>query len=292
MCANAPQPAPFGTPPAGWYQPEEQQSVHATGAIERVEFYSRRGVRLVGAWHRAATRAGVVLCHGMEACKEGTKSVRLAEDLAGRGINALRFDFSYVGESEGAFLDLTVSGEVEDLAGAWAYARGRLAGPLGLIGSSLGGTVALLFAAGQPEVAALATIAAVAHPGRQARALSAAERARWRREGVYDLHGVRVGAAFLDDVERLDVPAALVGVRCPVLLGHGTDDAVVPCADADRIAAAVAGPCEVRRYAGADHRFSDAGHLDAMLADAAGWMADRLADATAAASGRAEAERT
>ena len=244
--------------------------------IERVEFPSRRGVRLVGCWHRGDGRAAVILCHGMEACKEGTKSVRLAEALAARGIDALRFDFSYVGESEGEYLDLTVSGEVEDLAGAWAYARGRVRGPIGLIGSSLGGTVALLFAAQEPAVAALATIAAVAYPGRRARTLPDAERQRWRREGSYDLFGSRVGAAFLDDVERLDVPAALPGVRCPVLLTHGTADEVVPCSDVDEIAAGVGGAVSVRLYPGADHRFSDLALLDQLLADLVEWTAAAL----------------
>ncbi len=181
-------------------------------------FRSRRGARLVGLWHGGTSDAAIVLCHGMEATKEGIKSVRLATALADHGIHALRFDFSYVGESEGEFLDLTVSGEVEDLAGAWAFARARVPGPLGIIGSSLGGTVALLFAAAEPSVAALTTIAAVADPGRRARALAAEERARWRAEGAYTLHGVRLGAAFLDDVEGLAVLDRLSTVRCPVLL--------------------------------------------------------------------------
>jgi uncharacterized protein len=253
-----------------------QQSVSGEQAIERVEFRSRRGARLIGLWHRAPSPAGVILCHGMEASKEGVKSERLAAALAAHGVNALRFDFSYVGESEGDFLDLTVSGEVEDAAGAWAFARARLDGPLGIIGSSLGGTVGLLLAAEEPTVAALATIAAVAEPGRRARALPAAERARWRREGSYELHGVRVGTAFLDDVEHIDVLERMRGVRCPLLLTHGTADTVVPCADADAIAARVAGPCTVRRYDGADHRFSDPAQLEVLLADLTTWTTSAL----------------
>jgi alpha/beta superfamily hydrolase len=257
----------------------EQRTVSAAGSIERVTFRSRRGARLVGLWHGGSSDAAVVLCHGMEATKEGIKSVRLATALAEQGIHALRFDFSYVGESEGEFLDLTVSGEVEDLAGAWAFARARVQGPLGIIGSSLGGTVALLFAAAEPSMAALATIAAVADPGRRARVLSVEERARWRADGAYALHGVQLGAAFLDDVERLAVLDRLSTVRCPALLTHGTADRVVPCADADAIAARVAGPCTVRRYDGADHRFSDPAQLDALLADLTTWMVGALGGA-------------
>lgn len=261
----------------------EQQSV--SGAhIERVEFPSRRGARLVGLWHRAPSPAAVILCHGMEASKEGTKSVRLADAIAAAGVNALRFDFSYVGESEGAFADLTVTGEVEDLAGAWAFLRARAAGPTALIGSSLGGTVALLFAAEQAGVAAVATIAAVAYPGRRARALPAAERARWRREGHYDFNGMQLGTAFLDDIEGLDVLDRVGAVRCPVLLTHGTADEVVPVDDAAALAARIAGPCAIRRYEGADHRFSDPALLDAMLADVTVWVLETLEGGDAAAT--------
>ena len=257
----------------------ERRGGNATGRWERVEFASRRGVALVGCWHLAGGRRAVILCHGMESSKEGDKSVALAQALAAGGCDVLRFDFSYVGESAGRFEDLTVTGEVEDLAGAWRLARERVAGPIGIIGSSLGGTVALLFAAAEAEVAAVATIAAVATPGASARALPQAERERWRREGFADLHGIRVGAAFLDNVEKLDVPAALRQVRCPIFLAHGTDDAIVPWQAADTIAGAVAGKAQVRLYPGVDHRFSDPARRAEMLSEVVDFMMARLAEA-------------
>jgi len=224
----------------------------------------------------------VIICHGMEASKEGTKSVQLATAIAAAGVNALRFDFSYVGESEGAFADLTVSGEVDDLAGAWDFARWRALGKTALIGSSLGGTVALLFAAEQVDVAAAATIAAVVHPGRRARALPPAERERWRREGSYDFNGMRLGTAFLDDIDGLDVLARVRTVRCPVLLAHGTADEVVPIDDAAAFAACLGGQSAIRRYEGADHRFSDPALLHTMLADVTRWTLTELARTDAA----------
>ena len=138
--------------------------------ITPVDLRSRGGGRLAGLLHlpeevaALAGRPAVVLCHGMESTKEGVKHQALAARLAARGYGCLRFDFSYVGESEGSFEDLTISGEVDDLTGACDHLWAEGVGEIGVIGSSLGGTVAVLFAAAEPRVRALVTIAAVARP--------------------------------------------------------------------------------------------------------------------------------
>jgi alpha/beta superfamily hydrolase len=260
--------------------------VAATQPEERVVFASRRGNRLVGVVHdpTSATRArsGVILCHGMESTKEGTKHRRLAERFSKAGLTVLRFDFSFVGESEGDFADLTFRGEVEDLGGAWDFLRSRLTGPIGLLGSSMGGAVALLFAADEANVGALATIAAVAHPERILVELRPAEIERWRKEGMLSLGGVRLRSTFLDDVQTLDVVAACRKVRCPTFVAHGDADRVVPCSDAEEIAAALGAEHALRIYPGADHRFSRPGDLEAMLGDCATWLERHLTRAAAA----------
>src|SRR5262245_26628854 len=121
----------------------------AGATIEPVTMASRRGVRLAGLLHLPdgvddpAGRPAVVLCHGMESTKEGTKHQALAARLTALGHVCLRFDFSYVGESAGRFEDLTISGEVEDLHGVVDFLTRRGTTALALIGSSLGGTVAV-----------------------------------------------------------------------------------------------------------------------------------------------------
>jgi dipeptidyl aminopeptidase/acylaminoacyl peptidase len=255
--------------------------VSATTSEERVGFPSRRGNRLVGIVHAAtgatAAHGGVILCHGMESTKEGTKHKLLGERLSRRGFDVLRFDFSYVGESEGEFEDLSVRGEVEDLAGAWAFLRARVSGPIGILGSSMGGTVALLFAASEPTVAALATIAAVADLRRMLAELRPAEIDRWRTDGVFALAGIRLKKTFLEDVETLDVLAACRSVRCPAFVAHGDADLVVPLSDGEAIAAALGGEHRLKIYPGADHRFSKPSDLEEMLADTSEWLATHVA---------------
>ena len=243
-------------------------------------FRSRRGNRLVGVVHAPAipakTRPGVILCHGMESTKDGAKHRRLGEQLSKAGLTVLRFDFSYVGESEGDFADLTFRGEVDDLGGAWDFFRGRVPGPVGVLGSSMGGAVALLFAAEEPEVRALATIAAVAHPERILVELRPAEIERWRKEGMLSLGGVELRSTFLDDVRTLDVVAACRRIRCPTFIAHGSADRVVPCSDAEEIAAALGAEHALKIYPDADHRFSRPTDLEAMLADCSAWLERHL----------------
>jgi len=212
----------------------------------------------------------------MESTKEGTKLKLLAGRLSRAGFSVLRFDFSYVGESEGEFADLTFRGEVDDLAGAWEFFRARAGGPIGILGSSMGGAVSLLFASEEPRVGALATIAAVARPARVIAELRPAELERWRTEGVLSLGGVRLKRSFLDDVETLDVIGACRRIACPTFLAHGDADHVVPCSDAEEIAAALGGEHRLKIYPGADHRFSRPSDLEALLEDCAAWLESHL----------------
>jgi putative redox protein len=249
-------------------------------SIERVTLRSARGVRLAGLLHASRpTLDGtptVVLCHGMESTKEGTKHQALAARLAALGYACLRFDFSYVGESGGRFEDLTISGEVDDLVGACAFLRARGARELALVGSSLGGTVALLYAARDPDVRALVTIAAVSQTLGLVERMDPGELEAWRRDGYREEATGRLRRDFLDDLERHDVLGAARAITAATLVTHGADDRVVPVEDAYALAAALGEPKRLVVTPGCDHRYSDPAHLAALLEDTVAWIATHL----------------
>jgi putative redox protein len=256
--------------------------------IEAVTMRSRRGARLAGLLHRPAQAVElgsspvIVLCHGMESTKEGTKHQALAARLTALGYACLRFDFSFVGESEGSFEDLTISGEVEDLGGAvdWLTAHG--ATTFGLVGSSLGGTVAVLFAGGDSRVRALVTIAAVALPLGIVQRMDPAAVATWRRTGTRGEGEGALRRTFLDDLERVDVLAAARRVGAATLVTHGDADDVVPVDDAYALYAALPEPKALAITPGCDHRHSDPAHLEALLDRTVDWLVSRLPPGTPA----------
>lgn len=255
-------------------------NVFGMSNVLSVSFKNSRGDTLVGALHepaRAQNARAVILCHGMESTKNSEKLIYLANQLAQRGICALRFDFSYVGESSGKFEDITYSGEVEDLCAAYEFMEVRGHGPIGLFGSSMGGTVCVMFAAQEPRVAALVVLAAPLHPEKfPQRVLPPAGLERWRRRGYTRFNGQRLNVTLLEDLERIDVPASAHSIRCPMLILHGDADEVVPVAEAYELAECLTSPMRLTILKHADHRLSDPAVMRQAIAEALDWLTDHV----------------
>jgi pimeloyl-ACP methyl ester carboxylesterase len=247
---------------------------------ERVSFSNSRGDTLSGIIHHPAQgtpRGAVILCHGMESNKESEKLVSLGRAMAQRNIMVLRFDFRYVGESSGKFEDITYSGEVDDLKAAHILVQSRNPGKIAILGSSMGGTVALLFAAQQPSLAALVTVAAPIHPERfPSRVLTPAQSDEWRARGFTHYNGQRLNLSLLEDLESLDVPEAVKKITCPVLILHGDADEIVPVEEAYEIDACLANSKRLSILPGTDHRLSDPAVMQRAITEALDWLTQHV----------------
>ncbi len=163
----------------------------------------------------------VLYLHGFASSPSSRKAQVFAERLREAGV---RCDIPAL--DGGDFSALTISGQLAVIDQA---AAGE---PVTLIGSSMGGYLAALYAASHPSVERVVLLApAFGFARRWPQRLGEAAVARWRAEGSMEVFHYaagerrRVGIALLDDgVQYPDFP----DVRQPALLFHGKLDDVVP----------------------------------------------------------------
>jgi len=165
----------------------------------------------------------------------------------------------------------------------YADAKALFANPknpytVGLLGSSMGGAVAVLYARRDPEVRALVTLAAVADPAGLVDRMDELKKKMdgWREEGHRFGAEGEVGPAFLEDARSQDIPGAIRDVSAPVLVLHGARDDVVPVADAHALHDNAAGPKRLKIYPLADHRFLRQEDLEDAVVETLAWFRGHL----------------
>ncbi len=246
--------------------------------MEKVVFRNSLNQRLFGVLHQGSSgpglRATIVLCHGMMSAKEGTKQKAFAQVFEESGLSVLRFDFSFCGESEGRFEEITFVQEVDDLRAAVRCVRERGGNPVGLLGSSMGGAVALLYASEDPSIEALVTLAAVGQPAGIADRMEDLKRKtqEWKDEGVQLGAEGEPGEKFFEDARRQDVLGAARRLSAPLLVMHGGADEVVSVEEAYAIHANAGGPKALKVLPGGDHRFTRPEDLEEVLNAARDWF--------------------
>ncbi len=247
---------------------------------QQVTFGNGRGERLAGVLHspgHTANGLGVLLCHGMESSKESLKLIHLGESLSRAGFTVLRFDFAGAGDSSGKFESITCTRQVADLGAAHELLKQHGLTRVGIMGSSMGGTTALVYAGAEEGVDALVTLAAPIDPRQLIeRDFPPKAMALWRAQGFIEFNGRRLNADFLEEAMTIDVAEAVARITCPVLVIHGDGDATVPVAQAHALHAALSGEKGLCILPGADHRFTREEDRDTALALTEEWMARHL----------------
>ena len=215
------------------------------------------------AYHHLPGRGpGVVFLGGFRSDMEGSKALHLHGWAARTGHAFLRFDYSGHGASGGAFTDGCIGDWAADAATVIAAVT---EGPQILVGSSMGGWIALLLARAAPDrVAGVVGIAAAPDFTQGIRAeLTDAARAALARDGQisqpsdYDDAPYIITQRLLDDGDGRQVLNAALPLPFPVRLLQGSADRDVPPAVAARLFDHATGEdIRLTLVKGADHRFS------------------------------------
>jgi len=224
------------------------------------------GADVVGVLHlttSARPSACVVACHGMGASKDSDKYLLLGRELPGCGLALARFDFRGSGESGGSHRDATIESRMADLEAVLDHLakRPELDGRFGLLGSSLGGYVALWVAAGRAGAGARLPVVTWNAPA-SLRDLPSAD-------------PEQAGPALVAEVqrgERAQAPAGVPGV----LVIQADRDEVVPPAHGRLLFERAREPRSLHVIAGADHRLTEPRHRLEALAESQRWLLTHL----------------
>ncbi len=203
----------------------------------------------------------------------GTKAVFLEDWARATGRAFLRFDYTGHGASSGAFEDGCIGDWVRDAAEIIAALT---EGPQILVGSSMGGWIALRLAQTQAvEIAGVVGIAAAPDFTEDSMWAEAdeAQRAALVRDGrielptEYDDIPYVITRKLIEDGRKNLVLRAPLELPFPVRLLHGTADADVKMSVPLTLLEHASGPdIRLTLVKGADHRFSTPDCLDQIVA--------------------------
>lgn len=201
-----------------------------------VSIPTANGKRLFGWFIAAAGEAAspaVAVLHGWGGNAE--MMLPLAAPLHGAGYAVLLFDARNHGRSEGdSFSSMPRFAEDLEYALDWLALQPCVdAGKIAVLGHSVGAAAALLTASRRSSLAGVISIASFSHPDGMMRRMLASHHIPFVPLGWYVLHYVQrvIGHRFSDIAPCNTISR----INCPVLLVHGTEDAIVPVEEVESI---------------------------------------------------------
>ncbi len=210
----------------------------------------------------------LVFLPGYGSDMEGTKAVEIDGYAAAAGLAYLRFDYSGTGSSGGDFADGTL---VRWLDEAIALVDLLIDGPVILIGSSMGGWIALHVALQRPaRVAAVVGIAAA--PDFTDWGFTPQERQSLLSNSRFERPNADGGPPMVTHARFVELGATLrmlhhpILIECPVRLIHGDKDEDVPVGVAFKLLDSIhSGDVQLHLIKYGGHRLSKPHEIEAIL---------------------------
>jgi len=221
--------------------------------------------------HFDGTAPGVLFCTGFKSDMQGTKALALEEDCRARGQQVTRFDYQGYGQSSGDFIDGTIGEWLDDTL---AVIDSVTTGPQVIVGSSMGGWIALLAACARPErIVGFVGIAAALDMARrlwdriddETRRLLETEGV-WMRPSEYDPAGYPITMKLVEEGRNHLLLPGPIPFQGPVRLLHGQRDDAVPWElSLDTAAALASESVEITLVKDGDHRLSREEDIERLL---------------------------
>jgi len=193
-------------------------------------------------------------------CNKNLNAVRyISNALTGSGFAVLRFDFTGLGESEGAFEQTSFSSNISDLIQAAEFLKNEYQAPSLLIGHSLGGAAVLASASKIASIKAVATIGAPYAPSHvQHLFVGAQDQLEKEGEAKVNIGGrpFTIGKQLVDDLNAQEPEKTVKNLNSALMIVHSPQDTIVGIDNASSIYQAAKHPKSFVSLDGADHLLS------------------------------------
>ena len=193
-------------------------------------------------------------------CNKNLNAVRhISNALTENGFAVLRFDFTGLGESEGAFEQTSFSSNVSDLVQAGTFLSEHYQSPSVLIGHSLGGAAVLAAAPQISAIKAVITVGAPFAPEHVEHLFAGAENELEHTGKAKVNIGGRpftIGKQFVDDIRSQDPVQTVKRLNRALMIMHSPQDTIVGIDNAAAIYQNARHPKSFISLDGADHLLS------------------------------------
>jgi uncharacterized protein len=205
----------------------------------------------------------VILSHGLVSSKESSKYIYLSEGLSAVSIAACRFDYHGCGESGGNITETTLTIRVRDLESVLDHVLGHHSideGRIGILGSSFGGSAALVEAAKNKKIRCAALWATP-----------------YTLEEKKDktISDIPFQSSIFVDFSKYNLLSEAQKVSHAIVV-HGELDEVVPCFEGKAIYENLKRPKKLIVIKGADHTFTILTHRDRAAEISLAWFSRHL----------------
>ncbi len=201
----------------------------------------------------------VITCHGLFSSMQTEKLTAIADVFSKNNLAVIRFDFGGCGESTGSISDTTVSRRLQELEAVAGFASGNplLGKKYGLLGSSLGGFVALFFAAKNPvnAISVWATPFNLIEAGKN---IPEEDLAVLKKD-------------FFTDAEAYNLPSALTKIHTVQVI-QGKQDEIVPWQHAHAIYSRVNSPKQIEVIPNGDHSITGSQDRELAIGTSLAWF--------------------
>ncbi|MBW2971857.1 alpha/beta fold hydrolase [Candidatus Woesearchaeota archaeon] len=218
----------------------------------------------------------VIVLHGFAEHKHHDLTADIANNLVHYGFLTLRFDFHGHGDSEGEFEEHTVHQQVDDVFAALDYVSGleyadkdRIA----VVGTDIGGNIALLAAAKDARIRAVVVQGARSHFENHINSwFQPHDLDALMSKGVHERHDFRRRKEYVKSARMHDVLEELQKMHAPVLFVHGTGDLRVRIEETRQLVLTANEPKAMEEVDGADHWFRTPENRNRFVEMAAQWL--------------------